>query len=241
MSARRSQTRFQLLMARQCVFSALAALAFVASAGAEVADVAGSSDAPWSDVAPVRAKSIQAELEERLALLGSVPAQLVSDPEHEDVQSMELLHEIRVSSAQGGGQEGCKGQLGGLLASLAAACAEASPEEHYVFKYYKPKLPQKTCTASSADLFIYGQRLVEALQVPEEEVVEKRLTPDVAKLVQSLYFLRSWLVPPPTTRRYFGPASGMEILRTAQRFRLYPTLLRPLTTRLCTQPPSWGG
>ena len=233
-------------MARQCVFSALAALAFVASAGAlrtEVADVAGSSDAPWSDVAPVCAKSIQAELEERLALLGSVPAQLVSDPEHEDVQSMELLHEIRVSWAQGGGQEGCKGQLGGLLASLAAACEEASPEEHYVFKYYKPKLPQKTCAASSDDLFIYGQRLVEALQVPEEEVLEKKLTPEVAKLVQSLYFLRTgWCPwPPPTTRRYFGPASGMAILRTAQLLRRCQILPRLLTTRLCTQPLSWAG
>ena len=202
--ARQHSKVLSCFMAGQYAFCALALVVPMRALRTDVVEATESSY-PWMDF-PVDAEHIQAELQQRLAL-GSFPEapapgnQLLDSSKHDDVSSMELLHEVRVSWAQGGGREGCKGQLGGLLASLAAACEEASPEEHYVFKYYKPKLPQKTCAASSADLFIFGQRLVEALQVPEEEVVEKRLTPDVAKLVQSLYFLRSWLVPLATARQ----------------------------------------
>ena len=162
--------------------------------------------APWRDLPLINTKQIQAQLLQHIAL-GSLPTALNSSDPKEDAVLTQLLEDIRVSRAKGSERGRCWEQLGGLLTSLIAACEDARPHEYQhsregIQEYgmfttfetiYKPKLPQKTCAESAADIFIFGQRLVEALQVPLLKVVndiwshsEEKISPELAKLVQSL-------------------------------------------------------
>ena len=185
---------------------ALAMMGVACALRAEVTEKSAERAVPQLLENPIiAAKDVQAELEHQLPSLESEDLSnlLTGDAGKGNALSSKLLTEIRSAWLRGVASSspsaGCWEQLGGLLADLEAVCQEASPEEHYTFKYYEPALPEKDCAASAMDIFIYGQRLVEALQVPEEQVEQKRVSPELAPLVQSLYFLRSWLVPLATT------------------------------------------
>ena len=159
---------------------------------------------PWTDNAPVLAADLQLQLmlKPPSIFMNHTPARPAASGFESRIhvaKSSQLLLQMVMAWLRKEDRGGCWDQLGGLLSDLNVACVEASPKEHYIFKYYEPALPEKDCVASAMDIFIYGQRLVEALQVPEEQVEQKRVSPELAPLVQSLYFLRSWLVPLATT------------------------------------------
>ena len=98
-----------------------------------------------------------------------------------------------------------KCQIGRLWAKLRDECLKAKPENVWVRVKGMPKvlarnpfqklLPAKTCEQSAADVFLYGQELVMALKVPDKKVWAKQVSKEQLPFVQSLWFLRNWLVP----------------------------------------------
>ncbi|CAE7325669.1 Ank1 [Symbiodinium natans] len=112
-----------------------------------------------------------------------------------DAESLKaLITRVRVAWAEGDAS-GCFQQLGSMMANLTAACQERNPTEHFVFQFYRPSLPKKTCEESVDDIFVHGRALVEAMQTSKEDLASLTLDASKASTVQALYFLRAWLTP----------------------------------------------
>ena len=112
-----------------------------------------------------------------------------------DAESLKaLITKVRVAWAEGDAS-GCFQQLGSMMANLTVACQERNPTEHFVFQFYRPSLPKKTCEESVDDIFVHGRALVEAMQTSKEDLASLTLDASKASTVQALYFLRAWLTP----------------------------------------------
>ena len=112
-----------------------------------------------------------------------------------DAESLKaLITRARVAWAEGDAS-GCFQQLGSMMANLTAACQERNPTEHFVFQFYRPSLPNKTCEESVDDIFVHGRALVEAMHTSKEDLASLTLDASQASTVHALYFLRAWLTP----------------------------------------------
>ena len=107
-----------------------------------------------------------------------------------------LVGRVRGAWAEGG-TSGCFQQLGSMIANLTAACHEQNPQdqEFFVFRYYKPPLPRKTCQESVDDIFVHGRALAAAMQTSKEDLASLKVDRRTVAMVHSLYFLRAWLTP----------------------------------------------
>ena len=89
-----------------------------------------------------------------------------------------------------------KCQLGQLRESLTQVCRNGGlgtwPETK---RKYFSRCKAMTCSESTDDIFLYGNDLVQSLQVPDEQVWFHQVPKRVYPLVQSLWFLRNWLLP----------------------------------------------
>ena len=116
----------------------------------------------------------------------------------QDAESLEkLIGRVRNAWAEGDAS-GCFQQLGSMIANLTTTCEENKPQENYmdyIFQYYTPPLSKKTCKDSVDDIFVHGSALVEAMQISKEDVAALKLDATTVAMVQSLFFLRAWLIP----------------------------------------------
>ena len=113
-----------------------------------------------------------------------------------EVSLKELVGTVRGAWAEGG-TSGCFQQLGSMIANLTAACHEQKPQdkELFVFRYYKPPLPKKTCKESVDDIFVHGRALAAAMQTSKEDLASLKVDRSTVAMVHSLYFLQAWLTP----------------------------------------------
>ncbi|CAE7357422.1 unnamed protein product [Symbiodinium sp. CCMP2456] len=98
----------------------------------------------------------------------------------------------------------CQHQLGGLLRALIAACHEKTRVGYdYEHKQlFGPSgLKPKTCQESAKDIFLHGEELVGTYRVPPELVAHGKVPEATLPLVQSLDFLKSWLIPLATAKK----------------------------------------
>ena len=148
-----------------------------------------------------------------------------------EVSLKELVGAVRGAWAEGG-TSGCFQQLGSMIANLTAACHEQKPQdkELFVFRYYKPPLPKKTCKESVDDIFVHGRALAAAMQTSKEDLASLKVDRSTVAMVHSLYFLKAWLTP----------LSYMQTLAIAPPQRHCTTSPLLQTTRRSIRIAGWG-
>ena len=151
-------------------------------------------------------------------LMSSMESPMVSTSQLSPESTPKLRKALdKLGSWTGGlfGRQRC--QMNGLLKDLIKACEAIGPRNKWILQIssrlpwsknpFEGKLPEKTCTESAKDLFIYGDELVKTLSVPPQQVKDNydgRLKPPIPlnelKMIQSLWFLQNWLLPMATAK-----------------------------------------
>ena len=143
-------------------------------------------------------------------LMTSMKTNLFINTEHLSPKETEL----RTALEKVGSEDEC--QMHGFLEDLIEACEAIGPKNIWSQKHsstiwiardpFEEELPKKTCVESAKDIFLYGNELVKTLAVRPQRIWENsrgRLKPPIPseelKMVQSLWFLKKWLVPLATT------------------------------------------
>lgn len=150
----------------------------------------------------IGARQIQGELQQELPeggdSLGCYP--VLRPPQERSVLFLEGALRVNTDNTT------CQQQLGGLLRALIAACiaktqsAEVNAYGHK--QLFTPfGLKPKTCKESAKDIFLHGEDLVGTYRVPPELVADGKVPDATVPLVQSLDFLKSWLVPLATAKK----------------------------------------
>ena len=149
----------------------------------------------WTVAEDLKYQEVQNEL---LSYLNASQTEKLDYPKFEVKQRLRDVLQSKHSLPSG-----C--QLSQLLEQLIECCEKAKPKNWWVL--YKGtfleqnstpfgKLPEKNCSESAADIFLYGNDLVQTLRIPEAQVWKHGKLPwKTLLLVQSFWFLRQWLVP----------------------------------------------
>ena len=136
-------------------------------------------------------------------LMSSMKQEVNTHTEGESFNEKELrqaLKKLRSWTGNLFGRQKC--QVNGLLKDLIKSCKAIGPQNKWKQISsglpWLEELPEKTCTESAKDIFIYGDELVKMLAVPPQEVkniYDGRINMEELKMIQSLLFLKTWLVP----------------------------------------------
>ena len=164
--------------------------------------VAGQGPGAGARGETIGARQIQGELQQELPeggdSLGCYP--VLRPPQERSVLFLEGALRVNTDNTT------CQQQLGGLLRALIAACiAKTQSAEVNAYGHKQLFTPfglnPKTCKESAKDIFLHGEDLVGTYRVPPELVADGKVPDATVPLVQSLDFLKSWLVPLATAKK----------------------------------------
>ncbi|CAE7604007.1 ANK1 [Symbiodinium sp. CCMP2592] len=147
---------------------------------------------PWTDLESLTPEELQLSVLERLQQSNSTSTEA---KDYDDSPGQRLLLSQIQGSWRDKGTPKCWRQLGRLLERLTEHCERSQKSEHWIFKFYEPRPPAKTCVDSVRDIFLHGQTLVRRMDVPRSKLASLDLPANTVREMQALMYLQSWFVP----------------------------------------------